>query len=44
MPRKSEMYLPGVPHHIIQCGNNREATFFSGSLDRVKGSDPFLPF
>jgi putative transposase len=23
------MYLPGVPCHIIQRGNNREATFFS---------------
>jgi len=29
MPRKPRMYLPGVPCHIIQRGNNREATFFS---------------
>jgi len=29
MPRKPRMYLPGVPCHVIQRGNNREATFFS---------------
>lgn len=29
MPRKPRMYLPGVPCHIIQRGNNRDATFFS---------------
>jgi len=29
MPRKPGMYLPGVPCHIIQRGNNREATFFA---------------
>ncbi|RDH87648.1 MAG: transposase [endosymbiont of Escarpia spicata] len=29
MPRKPRMYLPGVPCHIVQRGNNREATFFS---------------
>lgn len=29
MPRKPRMYLPGVPCHIIQRGNNREETFFS---------------
>ena len=29
MPRKPRMYLPGVPCHIIQRGNNREACFFS---------------
>ena len=28
MPRKPRMYLPGVPYHIIQRGNNRDATFF----------------
>jgi len=28
MPRKPRMYLPGVPCHIIQRGNNRDATFF----------------
>lgn len=29
MPRKPRMYLPGVPCHIIQRGNNRNATFFA---------------
>ena len=29
MPRKPRMYLPGYPYHIIQRGNNREATFFA---------------
>ena len=29
MPRKPRMYLPGVPCHIIQRGNNRDATFFA---------------
>ena len=27
MPRRSRMYLPGLPYHIVQRGNNREATF-----------------
>lgn len=29
MPRKPRFYLPGVPAHIIQRGNNRQAVFFS---------------
>jgi putative transposase len=29
MPRKQRMYLPGIPCHIIQRGNNRDATFFT---------------
>jgi putative transposase len=28
MPRKTRMYVPGVPAHIVQRGNNRDATFF----------------
>ncbi len=28
MPRKPRFYLPGVPAHVIQRGNNRQATFF----------------
>lgn len=28
MPRKPRMYLAGVPAHVIQRGNNREACFF----------------
>ena len=29
MPRKPRMYLPDIPCHIIQRGNNRNACFFS---------------
>ena len=28
MPRKTRMYLLGVPVHIVQAGNNREGCFF----------------
>ncbi|MEH6550614.1 MAG: transposase [Pseudomonadales bacterium] len=27
MPRRARLCLPGVPHHIIQRGNNRQACF-----------------
>jgi len=30
MPRKPRMYLPNVPAHIVQRGNNRDPAFFSG--------------
>lgn len=29
MPRKPRMYLPGVPSHIVQRGNDRNACFFT---------------
>jgi putative transposase len=29
MPRKPRMYLPGIPCHVIQRGNNRDACFFA---------------
>ena len=29
MPKKPRMYLPDVPCHVIQRGNNREACFYS---------------
>ncbi len=29
MPRKTRMYAAGVPCHVVQRGNNREATFYS---------------
>jgi len=29
MPRKPRFYLPGIPAHIIQRGNNRQAIFFA---------------
>ncbi len=29
MPRKPRMYLPGVPCHVIQRGNNQQACFFT---------------
>ena len=28
MPRQQRYRLPGVPQHVVQCGNNRQATFF----------------
>lgn len=28
MPRKPRIYLPGVPNHIVQRGNDRQACFF----------------
>jgi putative transposase len=27
MPRRARSYLPGLPYHIVQRGNNREACF-----------------
>ena len=27
MPRRARIYLPGLPYHVIQRGNNREACF-----------------
>lgn len=27
MPRRTRMYLPGMPYHIVQRGNNREPCF-----------------
>ncbi len=27
MPRRARMYLPGLPYHIVQRGNNREPCF-----------------
>jgi putative transposase len=35
MPRKPRMYLPGVPAHVIQRGNNRDACFFADDDYRV---------
>ncbi len=29
MPRKPRMYIPGIPAHVVQRGNNREPCFFS---------------
>lgn len=28
MPRVARIVLPGQPHHITQCGNNRQDVFF----------------
>ena len=28
MPRKPRMFVPGIPAHVVQRGNNRQATFF----------------
>ena len=27
MPRRARMYLPGLPYHVVQRGNNREPCF-----------------
>ena len=27
MPRRVQMYLPGLAYHIVQRGNNREVCF-----------------
>ena len=27
MPRRTRMYIPNLPYHIVQRGNNREACF-----------------
>jgi len=27
MPRRARMTLPGLPYHVVQRGNNREACF-----------------
>lgn len=29
MPRKPRMYLPGIPAHVVQRGNNRDSCFFA---------------
>ena len=29
MPRKTRMYLPGVPAHVVQRGHNRDACFYA---------------
>ncbi|MDC0661362.1 transposase [Marinobacter sp. SS21] len=29
MPRKTRIYLPGVPAHVVQRGHNRDACFFA---------------
>lgn len=30
MPRRARMYTKGLPYHIVQRGNNREACFIVG--------------
>ena len=27
MPRRARMYVSGIPYHVVQRGNNREACF-----------------
>ncbi len=34
MPRRVRIKCSGVPHHLIQRGNNRFACFFSGADDQ----------
>jgi len=47
MPRKKRFQLLGMPQHIIQRGNNRQACFFAEAdyfnhLDVVDGVNPGL--
>ena len=35
MPRKQRMYMAGVPAHIVQRGNNRDACFFKDEDYRI---------
>jgi len=35
VPRKRRFFLPGVPVHVVQRGNNRQAVFFDDNDDRV---------
>ena len=37
MPRKPRMYLPDVPAHIVQRGNNRDAVEYTW----VEGVRPY---
>jgi len=31
MPRIARVVIPGLPHHVTQRGNRREAVFFEGA-------------
>ncbi len=31
MPRCTRMYIPGLPYHIVQRGNNRDACFIESA-------------
>jgi putative transposase len=35
MPRRPRLALPGIPLHLIQRGNNRQACFFAEDDYRV---------
>jgi len=35
MPRKRRFFLPGVPVHVVQRGNNRQAVFFDDNDYRI---------
>ncbi len=35
MPRRPRQYLPGMPYHVRQRGNNRQACFFENDDRRV---------
>ena len=36
MPRRTRMYLPGLPYHVVQRGNNRDTS----SIVQEKGANP----
>lgn len=35
MPRRARMYIPGLPYHIVQRGNNRQCCFFDDEDRRI---------
>ena len=35
MPRKRRFFLPDVPVHVVQRGNNRQAVFFDDNDYRI---------
>jgi REP element-mobilizing transposase RayT len=35
MPRRARLYLPELPYHIVQRGNNREACFMREDRGKI---------
>jgi REP element-mobilizing transposase RayT len=43
MPRKRRFFLPAVPVHIVQRGNNRQAVFIDDNNGHSGDSTPIAP-
>jgi REP-associated tyrosine transposase len=39
MLRRPRLYIPGVPAHIVQRGNNREPCFFKEKIEFTLGRE-----